>query len=152
MEKEFVPYEEALALKELGFDEPCLAKYCEYNLDDGLELYPHTQNFFKGAIIQSCKNSDYENNVKIAAPLYQQTFRWFRFKGFYGHLESSPENRWFFVIERVDKQGYIRSDGTDRQMPQQLVVYDNLSSYEEAQITCLQELIKIVQCEKAEKA
>lgn len=25
MEKEFVPYEQALALKELGFDEPCLA-------------------------------------------------------------------------------------------------------------------------------
>ena len=25
MEKEFVPYEQALELKELGFDEPCLA-------------------------------------------------------------------------------------------------------------------------------
>ena len=24
MEKEFIPYEQALALKELGFDEPCL--------------------------------------------------------------------------------------------------------------------------------
>ena len=24
---EFVPYEQALALKELGFDEPCLASY-----------------------------------------------------------------------------------------------------------------------------
>jgi hypothetical protein len=28
MEKDFVPYEEALALKELGFDEPCFAVYC----------------------------------------------------------------------------------------------------------------------------
>ena len=27
MEKDFIPYEEALALKELGFDEPCLAFY-----------------------------------------------------------------------------------------------------------------------------
>jgi hypothetical protein len=25
MKKEFIPYEQALALKELGFDEPCLA-------------------------------------------------------------------------------------------------------------------------------
>jgi hypothetical protein len=25
MEKEFIPYEQALALKELGFDEPCFA-------------------------------------------------------------------------------------------------------------------------------
>ncbi len=27
MEKDFIPYEEALALKELGFDEPCFAVY-----------------------------------------------------------------------------------------------------------------------------
>ena len=27
MNKEFVPYEESLALKELGFDEPCLAHW-----------------------------------------------------------------------------------------------------------------------------
>ena len=27
MKKEFVPYEPALALKELGFDEPCFGKY-----------------------------------------------------------------------------------------------------------------------------
>lgn len=29
MNKEFVPYEQALALKELGFDEPCFAYYDE---------------------------------------------------------------------------------------------------------------------------
>ncbi len=27
MNKEFIPYEQALALKELGFDEPCFAWY-----------------------------------------------------------------------------------------------------------------------------
>jgi hypothetical protein len=27
MNKEFVPYEQALQLKELGFDEPCLGYY-----------------------------------------------------------------------------------------------------------------------------
>ena len=27
MEKEFIPYKQALALKELGFDEPCLFLY-----------------------------------------------------------------------------------------------------------------------------
>jgi hypothetical protein len=27
MSKEFIPYEQALELKELGFDEPCLAVY-----------------------------------------------------------------------------------------------------------------------------
>ncbi len=27
MNKEFIPYEQALALKELGFDEPCFGYY-----------------------------------------------------------------------------------------------------------------------------
>ena len=27
MKKEFIPYSEALALKELGFDEPCVQAY-----------------------------------------------------------------------------------------------------------------------------
>ena len=31
MEKEFVPYEQALALKELGFDEPCFTYYTSNN-------------------------------------------------------------------------------------------------------------------------
>ena len=29
MEKDFVPYEEALALKELGFDEFCIGNYAD---------------------------------------------------------------------------------------------------------------------------
>ena len=29
MDKEFIPYEQALALKELGFDEPCFRWYDE---------------------------------------------------------------------------------------------------------------------------
>ena len=30
MEKEFIPYQEALLLKELGFDEPCFTHYFSY--------------------------------------------------------------------------------------------------------------------------
>jgi hypothetical protein len=33
IEQEFIPYEQALALKELGFDEPCLFWY---NLSDNI--------------------------------------------------------------------------------------------------------------------
>lgn len=29
MQKEFIPYEQALALKELGFDKPCFGYYVE---------------------------------------------------------------------------------------------------------------------------
>ena len=37
MNKEFIPYEQALALKELGFDEPCFGYY---NIkDNDLKLF-----------------------------------------------------------------------------------------------------------------
>tara|TARA_R110002126_G_scaffold177255_2_gene326126 strand:- start:166 stop:507 length:342 start_codon:yes stop_codon:yes gene_type:complete len=60
MNKEFIPYEEALALKELGFDEECFGFFYE---DKGLELCP-------------LKNSNLLGYIN--APLYQQAFRWFR--------------------------------------------------------------------------
>ena len=51
MDKEFIPYAEALELKKLGFDEPCMASR-DMDNDKGL----------------------------IQIPLYQQAFRWFREK------------------------------------------------------------------------
>lgn len=56
MNKEFVKYEQALALKELGFDEPCIGYY-----DEGGNLYTEMVEVLK-------------------APLYQQAFRFFREK------------------------------------------------------------------------
>jgi hypothetical protein len=61
MNKEFLPYEQALALKELGFDEPCIGWYVSEEY--GLEI---------GAVIKSDLLRD-----AILAPLYQQAFRWF---------------------------------------------------------------------------
>jgi hypothetical protein len=64
MEKEFIPYEQALALKELGFDEPCFGCYFHNNKDvveynpDGIPLNHNNRN------------------SRISAPLYQQAFRW----------------------------------------------------------------------------
>jgi len=82
MEKLFVSYEISLRLKELGFDEPCLGKYCSYNDGDPIELYPESQNFFKGPGFQSQSNSYYiEQSVdKVAAPTYQQVTDWLRDK------------------------------------------------------------------------
>jgi hypothetical protein len=54
MEKEFVPYELALKLKQLGFDEPCIATH------GYLELYINT------------------DDGHLKAPTFSQAFRWFR--------------------------------------------------------------------------
>ena len=59
MEKEFIPYEQALALKELGFDEPCFGYY--------VPLLDNTQEL-EIKLIQT------NGNKIVIAPLYQQAF------------------------------------------------------------------------------
>ena len=66
MEKEFVPYEQALVLKELGFDEPCIKGYTEQS--KGLINFANTHT-----------NTSVKNTLPtkpFTAPLYQQVFRW----------------------------------------------------------------------------
>jgi hypothetical protein len=63
MNKEFIPHEQALELKELGFKEECSAHYLD---DDDLEL--------KWKIY---RNLSFNTNNCLQAPLYQQAFRWF---------------------------------------------------------------------------
>jgi hypothetical protein len=119
MNKEFIPYEQALALKELGFNEPCFGYY--YSMDDkkvGLEMYIDVQH---------------QDIYFVQALLYQQAFRWFREKY---NLESHTKKDWSdgvclgyeSIIECVDG---IIDCGTYK-------------TYEEAQLECLKKLIEIV--------
>jgi hypothetical protein len=64
MNKEFVSYEQAVALKELGFDEPCFGLW---NINNG----KHEVD-----IIGVCKYSIEFKYREVVAPLYQQAFRW----------------------------------------------------------------------------
>jgi len=66
MEKEFLPYQESLELKELGFNEKCAAHYID---EDDLEL--------KWKIY---RNLSFNTDNCVQAPLYQQAFRFFREK------------------------------------------------------------------------
>lgn len=70
MNKEFVPYQEALALKELGFDEPCLGFY------DGkgsTQLYFNHKRDASGDFIPFVKS---ERLTWFGTPTYSQAFRW----------------------------------------------------------------------------
>ena len=81
MNKEFIPYEQALDLKELGFDEPCLK-----NWDSGL--------------LMVC---DYATHLK--APLYQQAFRFFREKhNLSGNIDCCDKLcEWNIKSSKLDK-------------------------------------------------
>lgn len=73
MEKEFVTYEQALALKELEFDEPCIAFYTH----QGQFIMMRQEEEDK---ISTWKNSYVPLGRQYAAPTYQQAFRFFREK------------------------------------------------------------------------
>ena len=62
--KDFTLYPEALELKQLGFDEPCLGVY-----------FNPTKELFIGK-----KVNQFTKDIRTLAPTYSQAFRWFRDK------------------------------------------------------------------------
>jgi hypothetical protein len=90
MKKEFIPYELALKMKVLGFDEPCVAFYEESKrLSIGF-------NWLNG----DGKNS---NLQECTAPLYQQAFRWFRKEYDLNYVIVKAES-WFYTINGCNTQ------------------------------------------------
>ena len=129
MDKEFVPYEQALELKELGFDEPCLGWYqdntlrLDINSNQSIKFHEHLGRF------KEC----------FLAPLYQQSFRWFREK-----------HRLFHNVERESAQEYFCNYSIKE--------FDGIKNIdhrgkgyryeEEAELDCLEKLIEIVKTNK----
>ena len=134
--KDFVTYEPALALKELGFDEPCLAYW-----------YNETPTNSEGqCLVYYKKPWDNQNIINgiikdyYYAPLYQQAFRWFREK-YYIHCEISEttdceedNESWTFIV-------YKYKFGDNDAMKRSITDYN---TYEEAELACLIKLIEIV--------
>jgi hypothetical protein len=83
MKKEFVPYELAVKIKQLGFDEECIAYY---DLRNDLEFY-------------GGDNLKDTHCVQLNAPLFQQVFRWFREKEFLIDVTSLNRNEYEFYIQ-----------------------------------------------------
>jgi hypothetical protein len=128
MEKEFIPYTEALELKELGFDEPCFGHWNhntkEINFWCSLELMNERTNSW---FINSEKQFPLMNINGCVAPLYQQVFRWFRDKH---KIKIEP------LMYIGDKTTYRIHNGD----------YNTPMFYtpEEAELECLKKLIEIV--------
>ena len=130
MNREFAPYEQSLALKELGFNEPCILLY------RGLDTQPVCQIGYE---FKTEKNSDYndETNYWLTVPTFSQAFRWFREKynldSFVKHLyKSTIKVGYYFGIDEYN--------GIEFQM--ELDGY--YETYEEAELACLNKLIEIV--------
>lgn len=116
IEKEFVPYAEALALKELGFDQPCFA-------------YWNADPFLSKPFLTFIK--PFEHEWCIPNPLYSQAFRWFREK-----YKYNTEIVWMTAVNFKYSARVKSKLGTD--------YIDEHGTYEEAELACLRKLIEIV--------
>jgi hypothetical protein len=87
MNKEFVPYELALELKQLGFKETCLGWFA----DSYLRI---------GAIVE---NKHVQGEGETLAPTYSQAFRWFREKHDLNYVIVKAES-WFYTINGCNTQ------------------------------------------------
>ena len=121
MEKEFVTYEQALELKELGFNEPCFGWWF---VDE------------KMLFIEKSKKSTSDNILQ--APLKQQVFRWFRDNhNLFGciDLQSSNPSHWYIRVDDIIENDFVYHSEDYR------IKY---KTYEEAEDACINKLIELV--------
>ena len=139
MNKEFVPYELALALKQLGFDEPCFAFY--YDKTKFLKLGSDPDH------LSSKRKCSYifgneEHDVTLA-PTFSGAFRWFREKyNLRGFIGFRPN------VKQFDCHVYDMSLSGKEYVQQRTMEEFNkdpkVGTYEEAELDCLIKLIEIV--------
>ena len=144
MNREFIPYEQALELKELGFDDEKSFAYYDYG---------------RNLIIEQV---DPFSTYDCYAPLYQQAFRWFRKQVFpqivinekgdsvQGMLSLLPlvylNNYEIQVIKESIYHTLDNFSGAEIPSYQAAHIFNGYTvpTYEEAELACLKKLIEIV--------
>lgn len=125
MNKEFIPYEQALELRELGFEATPLGGFKQ----DAVFYYEKGELYYDYRPMYSST----AHEGQILAPLYQQAFRWFREKyGLVGWIEGNEGKRIFMyiIVSPIDSDDQLN--------------YYSFRTYEEAELACLKKLIEIV--------
>jgi hypothetical protein len=139
MNKEFIPYEEALALKELGFDEPCFGYYKDGRMS-GVSKWDRKDWEFH--VLTNKEITNLTSEI-ILAPTYSQAFRWFREKYvLLGFIEPANgyEDKSLFAFYICDDEQNIVDDSHSYSKDSSL----HFKTYEEAELACLIKLIEIV--------
>ena len=128
MEKEFIPYEEALDLQELGFDGECFGYY---TLSRNINIFYNTS--INDRI--NSKTKDVFNSEVITSPTFSQAFRWFREKyNLFGY--PFPND--------YQKYGYRIVEITSDENKELIYDWGTKDSVEQAELECLKKLIEII--------
>jgi hypothetical protein len=144
LQKEFVPYELALRMKALGFDEPCFAFYqIEYN--EGIPVMVDDNDQYRISGFRTCKNSEIPAHY-TTTPTWQSAFRWFREKYDWQHsIEPTADQHRF----EVGYNYWVWNSKTGEEyhtMPKNRPTGDwEYETYEEAEQDCLVKLIDIIE-------
>lgn len=122
MDKNFVSYTQALALKQLGFDEPCLAVYRGGSLyHNGVGGYYSDGNWDE-------HRSYGDENQWVSAPLYSQAFKFFREKYYiHSYIDSTYTTGFYLYEYRISTKDSLFGFNTN----------------EEAESACLDKLIEL---------
>ncbi len=139
MKKEFVPYEQALELKKLGFDGDCFAIWSgfdeiNFSTTDKARLY---SSEFRINDTQSATfyTNDFNSlSRRVSAPTFTQIFKWFREKYNLWNM-IYPRDGWNYTIQQIDNIPSVFGES-----------YHNteMKTYEDAELECLNKLIEIV--------
>jgi hypothetical protein len=134
--KEFVPYPEALELKELRFNKPCFKEF-------------HFKRLVNNSTGSETTNYElielYGEEDVVAAPTYSQAFRWFREK--YGLFTS-------IIVDQTTKPKFYYNISEYYEVETIWEWKDGWGNsslyriYEEAELACLRKLIEIVKHKK----
>lgn len=144
----FVPFEESLELKELGFDEPCLAFWDAYNGMSHLFFKKRAKAHWlvrlfskedEGVISYNQDSLEYFENGFCLAPTFSQAFAWFRENHSLNYKIFRDGGWWIAVVNSFKDEDY--SSPEDKKNTYDLGVFD---TYPEAELACLRKLIQIV--------
>jgi hypothetical protein len=139
MNKEFIPYEESLELRRLGFNELCICWHdssciCWYNSKKELGV-DILIGFGLSDVLFDQEKMDSDDHC--LAPTFSQAFRWFREKhnlrcqiNYIGGLIN--ESTWW----DISIIGHYNMDPKEWEMKYQ--------PYEEAELACLRKLIELI--------
>ena len=142
MEEEFIPYEQSLALKELGFDVPCVSyhKIIQFGKNEPELMGGYTQiNTPKNFNDDNYKHlgDNYNIHIKssnyVSIPTYHQIFRWFREKHNFDIEIGISFGSVNYSSKVVDRQNY--------KFP---YIPGSFVTYREAEDACLNKLIEIL--------
>jgi hypothetical protein len=131
MEKEFIPYELAITLNEIGFDEPCFGYYLTDLRTTEVKLFIDDRKGF----------SSFEKTTP--APIFSQAFRWFREKyNLRGFIGFRPNVKQFDC--HIYDMSLSGKEYTEQRTMEEFNRDPKVGTHEEAELECLKKLIEIV--------